>query len=215
MNFKGAIFDLDGTLVDSLGVWAKIDIDFLGKRNLKVPKDYAKNISALSFREVAHYTKELFALADDIEDMLVEWSDMAISEYSHNIWLKPNAKEYLEKLKSHNISIALATSTSRALYEPVLKNNGVYDMFDAFCGAEDVASGKNSPDIFLLAAERLCLSPKDCIVFEDLIQGIQSAKIAGMLAFAVYDKYCNKSQEEMKAEADRYIYDFKDAPMPK
>ena len=129
-EFKGAIFDLDGTIIDSMDVWETIDIKFLEKRNITMPNDYIEKINSMSFEEVAKYTIERFNLNESVDSLIKEWNDMAIYEYSNNIKLKPNVKEYLVKLKKHDIKIGLATSSPKELYEPVLKNNKVYDYFD-------------------------------------------------------------------------------------
>ena len=99
-NIKAAIFDLDGTLGDSMGVWSKIDIDFLGKRNIPLPANLKDDITHLSFQQVAEYFKDRFKLTESTEDIMNEWHEMAYHEYSKNVKLKAGAKEYLEKLKS-------------------------------------------------------------------------------------------------------------------
>ena len=116
-EFKGAIFDLDGTIIDSMDVWETIDIKFLEKRNITMPNDYIEKINSMSFEEVAKYTIERFNLNESVDSLIKEWNDMAIYEYSNNIKLKPNVKEYLVKLKKHDIKIGLATSSPKELYE--------------------------------------------------------------------------------------------------
>ena len=105
MNFKGAVFDLDGTLLDSMEVWKNIDIEFLSKRGLEVPKGYSDEILAMSFRETAEYTIARFGLQEQPDDVMHEWNQMAIEAYGHHVQLKPGAKEYLLKLKSHGIRL--------------------------------------------------------------------------------------------------------------
>src|SRR5450759_1523760 len=152
-DFKAAIFDLDGTLIDSMGVWEDIDIDFLAKRHLSVPEGYISEISAKSFKEAAEYTISLFGLKERAEDIIEEWNQMAIDEYSHHVPLKPYAKEYLLFLKGQGIKLGVATALPKVLYEPVLKNNGIYALFDAFASTDEVVHWKGSPDIYLLAAK--------------------------------------------------------------
>ena len=175
-EFKGAIFDLDGTIIDSMDVWETIDIKFLEKRNITMPNDYIEKINSMSFEEVAKYTIERFNLNESVDSLIKEWNDMAIYEYSNNIKLKPNVKEYLVKLKKHDIKIGLATSSPKELYEPVLKNNKVYDYFDTFTSVDDVKRDKNYPDIYLYTAKKLGLYPNECIIFEDILIAINMAK---------------------------------------
>ncbi len=208
LDFKAAIFDLDGTLIDSMGVWEKIDIDFLAKRNLTVPENYVGEICTKSFKEAAIYTISLFGLHESTEAIISEWNRMAIDEYSHRVPLKPHAKEYLLFLKNHGIKLGTATALPRVLYEPVLKNNGVYDLFDAFASTDEVKRSKESPDIYLLAAEKLDVCPGKCIAFEDVLPGIQGIISAGMTAYGVYDKYSKNEKTAIQKLSKGYIYDF-------
>jgi len=214
LDFSAAIFDLDGTLLDSMGVWEKIDIDFLAKRGLPVPDTYINEICARSFQEAAEYTISLFNLDERIEDLVSEWNSMAIYEYSHNIGLKPYAKEYLALLKSCGIKLGTATSLPKVLSEPVLRNNGIYNYFDIQCSTDEANRGKEFPDVFVLASQKLEVPAEQCIVFEDLLPGIISAKNAGMKAFCVYDEYSKEQRAEILKIADGYLYDFKKAPVP-
>ena len=209
-DFKGAIFDLDGTLIDSMGVWEKIDREFLKKRNISIPSDYIEKINSMSFKKVAKYTIERFKLKESPEELIKEWNEMAIYEYSNNIKLKPYVKEYLIKLKDNNIKIGLATSSSRILYEPVLKNNHIYEYFDVLTSLEDVKRDKSYPDIYLLVADKLKLNPQDCVGFEDILVAVNTMKKADFKVIGVYDKYADSEVEEIKKISDRFIYDFKE-----
>ena len=207
-NIKGAIFDLDGTLVDSMSVWGQIDIDYLTKRNLDIPCNLHNEIAHMSFTKVAEYFKDRFKIEDSIEDILTEWHQMAFDYYSNRIQLKPGAKEFLLKLKSQNIKIGLATSNSKPLLEACLKNNDIYDYFDSITITDEVNNGKDHPDVYLLAAKRLNINPKECIVFEDLLPAIKGAKSAEMKTVAVHDESCSTSKEEFLKYADKYIDSF-------
>lgn len=208
LDFEAAVFDLDGTLIDSMGVWEKIDEDFLNKRHLPIPNKYADKICAMSFREAAEYTIGLFGLKESPEALIEEWNRMALVEYGSNIRLKPYAGEYLLFLKEQGIKVGTATALPKALYEPVLKNNGIYELFDAFTTTDEVHCGKEGPDIYLLAAKKLGVGPSDCIAFEDVLTGIRGIVAAGMRAYAVYDKYSEQDKELIKKLAGKYIHDF-------
>lgn len=209
-NFKGAIFDLDGTIIDSMNVWENIDIKFLAKRNINMPEDYMEKINNMSFENAAKYTIERFNLEEKEADIIREWNEMAIYEYSHNIKLKPNVKVYLEQLKSNNIKIALATASPKELYKPVLKNNKIYDYFYAFTTLEEVNKDKSYPDIYLLTSKKLGINPQDCIGFEDILIGIKTMKKIKIQTVGVYDKYSSNEVEIMKKISDKFIYDFKE-----
>lgn len=214
-DFEAAIFDLDGTLFDSMSVWEKVDIEFLSRRNLPVPESYMEEIRARSFIEAAKYTIGLFALDESPADLIKEWNDMVAYEYRNNIRLKAYAAEYLALLKSRDVKIGTATSLPHTLAEPVLKKNGIYGFFDCFCSTDEVTRGKEFSDVFILASQKLMVPPEACIVFEDILQGVVSAKRAGMKAYCIYDEYSKDQMGEIKKIVDGYLYDFRDAPVPR
>ena len=209
-NIKGAIFDLDGTLVDSMSVWKNIDIEYLGEKGHAIPDNFSGSISHMSFSQIAHYFKERFNIEDSIEEILEDWHNRAFDHYSTRVKLKPGVKEFLSKLKENNIKIGLATSNSMPLLEVCLKNNGIYDYFDTITVTDEVTRGKDYPDVYLLAAKKLELDPKDCIVFEDILPAVKGAKSAEMKVIAVHDKDCSTSKEKFLEYADLYIDSFLD-----
>lgn len=207
-NIKAAIFDMDGTLVDSMWIWEKIDIDFLKERNLDFPSDLRESIEHLSFEGVAEYFKKRFQLSENIDTIMDIWNNMAFNHYKYDVKLKPGAKEYLSFLKSSGIKLALATSNSDILLEVTLKKNDIFHYFDTIVTTSEVSRGKNFPDIYLLAADRLKVSPKDCIVFEDILPAIMGAKAAGMTVVGVQDDYSNKDKQLIMENADHYINEY-------
>ncbi|WP_028506101.1 HAD family phosphatase [Ruminococcus sp. FC2018] len=207
-HFKGVIFDLDGTLVDSHWVWSQIDIDFLGKRGFEVPADYTKAVSAMDFRQAAIYTKERFGLKESLEEIRNEWRDMAIWHYANDIEAVKGAPEFVRKLHSRGVKLALATASSRELFEPVLKRHGIFDCFDFFATTEQVERGKGYPDIYLFAAKGLGLSRKDCAVFEDIIEGVNGAKAGGFTVFARLNPLYTADREKIISAAHRCFESF-------
>ncbi len=212
-GIEAAIFDLDGTLLDSMDVWERVDTAFFKKRGLEAPPSFLNTVSAMSFREAAEYTIGLFKLDDTVSGLLAEWDAMAAREYAHNIRLKPHAREYLDELKQNGIRLAVATGLPRRLLEPVLKNNGIYGLFDVICSVNDVARGKEHPDVFKHTIERLGASPSSCMVFEDLAAAPASAKQAGARVCGVYDKAAKSFVEKLKSISDFYIKTFQPAPV--
>jgi len=211
--YKAYIFDLDGTLLDSMGVWKQIDIDFLAKHGIAVPPDYMEAISPMTFYETAAYTIKRFALPDSIEDLMREWNDMAAYAYGNTVQMKPHAKEYLIKLRGRGAKLAVATSLSAELCDPVLRKNGIDNFFEVICRTDEAGYGKSRPDVFLLTAKKIGVPPQDCLVFEDLFEAVKSAKSASFGVCAVYDKTSEKYWEQIKAAADYAINDFHDAPV--
>lgn len=207
-NIKGVIFDLDGTLIDSMWVWDQIDIEYLSEKNLEVPKNLNDEIGHLSFNQVAVYFKERFKLKDSLDEIKQRWSDMAYYHYSTDIKLKEGVVEFLKFLKESNIKIGLATSNSRDLLEVVLKNNNIYDYFDAITITDEVSVGKHEPDVYLLAAKKLNVSPSECLVFEDIVQSIKGAKKAEMKVIGVADSRNLDDRDEIISLTDKFITNF-------
>ncbi len=208
-TFDAAIFDMDGTIMDSLGIWERIDYEFLEKkRGIKVPGDYVHNIAAMSFSEIANYTKNRFGLPDTPEELMQEWTDMAIHEYSHNVLMKPFVKEFIEYLKTNGKKIVLCTSSPEYFFKPALKNNGIYNLFDGFANTCEAGEGKNSVKVYLLAAQKAGVAPEKCLVFEDVITAAQTAKKAGMLLCGVYDERSRQYTAQLRESCDMYIESF-------
>lgn len=207
-NIKAAIFDLDGTLVDSMWVWEQIDIDYLANKGHSVPNNLKDKINHLSFIQVAEYFKKTFNIEQSPEQIITEWNSMALDFYLNKVMLKSGALKFLQKLKENNIKIGLATSNSKPLLEATLKSNGIYHMFDSITTTDEVDKGKNNPDVYLLAASKLNVSPTDCVVFEDIVQAVKGAKLANMKVVAVFDKSAEYQKEDLIKLADKYIIDY-------
>lgn len=211
MDFKAAIFDLDGTLLDSMGFWDRLDEEFLAKRGVSpVPKTYAHEIAHLGTYETAVYTIKRFGFSETPEQLIAEWTEMALDFYTNRVTLKEGAYEYLEKLHNSGIKLAVATANDETLYLPALKHTGIEKFFSAAAGVREVKRQKGFPDVYLLAAERIGAVPEETAVFEDIYLGIHGAKMGGFKAIAVYDKSSEADTERIKAEADLFIRSFKE-----
>lgn len=210
---KAAIFDLDGTLLDSMGVWDQVDVDFLGRRGIAVPDDYMAAVSAMQFRQIAEYTIARFDLPDTPEELMDEWSSMAQAAYRTVVDPKPYAVEYLRHLKRSGAKLAVATTLPPSLRGPAMEHVGIAGLFDAVCSADEAGgAAKDKPDVYLLAARRLDVRPADCTVFEDLLVGVRSAKSVGMSVWAMQDDSSARDWDEICGIADGILFDFCCAP---
>ena len=205
---EAVIFDLDGTLADSMWVWSQIDIDFLGRFHLEVPEGLQYDLEGMSFTETAEYFKNRFSLPISVDEIKQIWQEMAMDAYSHDVLLKPRAREFVLFLKERNIRMAVASSNTYELIDAVLRNHGIRECFDRIITSCQVKKGKPAPDVYLEAARSLNVSPSQCIVFEDIIPGIQAGKNAGMTVCAVEDEYSHPYNKEKKECADYFITSY-------
>ena len=204
-NIEAVIFDLDGTLVDSMWLWREIDVEYLSKFGIEVPDDLQQDVEGMSFSETAQYFKERFNLPDPIEVIKAQWNQMAWDKYGNEVPLKKGVLEFLEELRRRGIKTGIATSNSKELVEHVLKSLNITQYFDSVRTSCEAKKGKPAPDIYLLVAKDLQVDPKDCLVFEDLALGIMAGKSAGMRVCTVFDPYSEDDIDRKRELADYYI----------
>lgn len=204
-NIRAAIFDFDGTLVDSMYVWEKVDRDFLSERGIPVTAEYTDNVRSMFFETAAAYTKSEYKLPESVEEIMNIWLRMAHREYAENVRAKRYAVRYLRELKLRGIMLGMATSSNPYLLMPCLENNGMDGLFDCICYTAEVGMNKSNPDIYVYTAEKLGVRPEECVVFEDIIEGLDSAKSVGMKTVAVYDRSNDAYMEKIKTSADKFI----------
>jgi len=207
-NTDAVIFDLDGSLVDSMWMWRAIDIEYLGRFGIPLPEDLQSKIEGMSFSETAVYFKEFFHIPDSLEKIKDDWNRMAWDKYANEVPLKPGIPEFLRGCRKHGIKLGIATSNSRELVENIVEVHKLRDYFSCIMTGCDVAHGKPAPDIYLAVSEKLRVNPERCLVFEDIIPGIQAGKSAGMKVCAVEDAYSLQTKDNKKALADFYIEDY-------
>ena len=207
-EIKAVIFDLDGTLVDSMWMWRQIDVEYLGRYGIELPDDLQSSIEGMSFSETAEYFKERFQLEDPVEKIKADWNEMAWDKYANQVPLKAGVADFLDELRQKDIKMGIATSNSRELVDLVTKKNQIHSYFQSIRTSCEVDKGKPSPDIYLLVAKDLGVNPGDCLVFEDVVQGIMAGKNADMKVCAVKDAYSEDQDIEKRALSDYYINSY-------
>ena len=193
-DIDAVIFDMDGSLVDSMWMWRAIDIEYLGNFGIPLPEDLQSRIEGMSFVETARYFKAHFPIPDTLEDIMETWNRMAWDKYLNEVPLKMGITEFLRSCRERGILLGIATSNSRELVENVAKVHNLRDYFTSIITGSEVKRGKPAPDIYL--------------VFEDIVAGIMAGKNAGMRVCAVEDEYSSQDRERKKKLADYYIEDY-------
>lgn len=209
-NIDAIIFDVDGTIADSMWMWKQIDIEYLDRFGIPLPADLQKNIEGMSFRETARYFKEHFKIQDSIEQMMSDWNEMAAQKYRYEIPLKAGVLNFLEKCRTKGILLGIATSNSAELLGYLLEAHELESFFDVIITGSDGLKGKPAPDMYLEAAKRLSVDASKCLVFEDIIPGILAGKRAGMKVCAIDDAYSRDVLAKKKEEADFFIESFEE-----
>ena len=209
LEIKGVIFDLDGTLIDSCGIWGEVDIRFFSKRNMEMPKDYQEAIGHIGLDKAAEYTIKRFNLNEKKEDIIKEWKNGVLELYANEVVLKPHVKEFLMLLKEHNIPFCAATANDEDCYKKCLERNGIYDLFDFILEVNHFKDGKDKPTIYLEAAKKLGVGISNCMVFEDLLMALNTASKAGFITCAVYEQTCKEEKEKLEI-ANFYIKDYQE-----
>jgi len=207
-NIDAVIFDLDGTLIDSMWMWKQIDVEYLSKFDLELPDNLQTEIEGMSFSETAVYFKNRFQLTDTLDEIKAAWNEMAYNKYRYEVPFKDGALDFLKYLKKHRIKTGIATSNSKDLVNAVVANYGLADLFDSIHTSCEVEKGKPAPDIYHLVAKDLEVEPGRCLVFEDVVNGIKAGKNASMKVCAVYDDFSKDDDSEKRVLADYYIRDF-------
>lgn len=201
---RGAIFDLDGTLLASMHVWEQVDVDFLSGFGLAVPPDYVPVVAEMGMEESAAYTVRRFGLPLTPRQVIDRWREMVRAQYHHEVQLKPGAASLLHALADRGWRLAVATALESELYRPCLARLGILTLFSAFAEGSE-SRDKAYPDLYLLAASRMGVAPERCVVFEDIVKGVRGAKAAGMRTVGVYDDTSAAQWPLLQSLADQSV----------
>ena len=207
-NKEAVIFDLDGTLVDSMWIWKDIDIEFLARYGHTCPDHLERTIEGMSFSETAVYFQEHFQLPLTVSEIKECWTQMSLHQYKYHVPLKKGVAKFLVYLKNRGLKTGIATSNGIEIVDAVIDSLNIRQYFQEIVTACEVPSGKPSPDIYLEAARRLNVDSAHCMVFEDIPAGIMAGKRAGMTVYAVEDHFSEHLKDEKQALADYYITDY-------
>lgn len=208
IKLTGAIFDLDGTLIDSMSMWDTIAEDYLKKQGIQPNADVREAVRAMSIQQVCEHFCSEYGLALGPEEITSGINSMVEDFYFHRAPLKDGVKEMLENLKNRGVKMCVATATDRYLVEAALRLNNITQYFERIFTCTEACAGKDQPDIFLQALDFLGTDKKETLVFEDALYAIKTAKAAGFTVVALYDESASQQQNEIKKLADFYFKSF-------
>lgn len=215
MDIKFAIFDMDGTLVDSMGYWNRLADEYLAKFGLPGLSPALKEESiALTMVESARLFIREFGIPGTPEQIAGDINALMEEHYRTDVPLKPGADGFLARLKAAGIKMCIASSTHPALIDICLRRLGVRDCFEFLLSCEEVGEGKNRPTVYLEAARRMGGVPENTVIFEDILVAAQTAKAAGFPLGIIYDVNSDAEQPQLKALADCYITRWDDPALP-
>lgn len=202
-----AIFDMDGTLIDSMPVWRGLGANFLRKNGVAPPDDLRKNIATMTLAQSAAYFQTLGVpgTADQILDAINGYMRL---QYETTIGPRAGAADYLEALKSAGVRCCVATATDEALARICLERLDLLKYFEFIVSCETIGVGKTEPDVYHMAAQRLGAAPADIAVYEDVPYAAETAKRAGYYVVGVYDPSSERHQERLKQTIDAYLTDY-------
>jgi HAD superfamily hydrolase (TIGR01509 family) len=209
---KGVIFDLDGTVIDSMSVWNDVDRNFLRENGITSPSEAVSDkVRTMSVDQAAKFFIDELGIAHTKEYIINRIEELVRIEYEENIQLKPYVRELLGILDEKGIPYGVATATYKSLASAVLKRCGIYDRFRFVLTDAEYPNGKKFPDIFLGGAERLGTEPCDTLVIEDSLHCVETAVNAGFVTAAVYDEISSGDRDKLKETADYYISSLREA----
>ena len=204
---KGAIFDFDGTLVDSMFIWDTFGEDYLRTLGKEPRENLTETFKTFTLEQAAEYYREHYGVSLSVGEIVDGVNEMVSEIYRTKVALKNGVLEFLRDLRSKGVNMCVATVTDRPIVEDVLKKLGIRDFFTEIFTCAEIGYNKETPHIYRAALEVLGTSKEETVVFEDALHALTTAKNDGFTVAAVYDKHEAK-QIEMRSEADYYISDY-------
>lgn len=208
MNIKAAIFDMDGTLVDSLMLldvlWSEFGNRFLNGKNFTPSSEDDKKVRTLTLKDAMDLIHKNYNIGENGAELLKIANEIMTNFYKHKVELKKGVREFLDCLKERNVKMCIASATAPDLIELAIEHCGLGTYFSKIFSCAAINKGKDQPDIFLIARDYLGERNENTYVFEDSLVAIETADHIGLPTVGIYDKY-NFGQEKIKEIANEYI----------
>ncbi|MBQ9553087.1 MAG: HAD family phosphatase [Clostridia bacterium] len=210
MKLNGVIFDLDGTLIDSMYIWDDLSYDLLCANGITPKDDLRDKVSTMYLEESSRYVIEEYGLPCTVEEVNRYINERVENFYLHEVLPKQDILPFLERLKAAGIPMCVATATERKLAVPALEHNGMLGYFSEILTCREIGQNKNDPLIFEEALRRLGTEKNGTVIFEDSLHAVSTAKAAGFPAFTIFDKSSARNKEKLMALSDRFFYRYEE-----
>lgn len=202
---RGAIFDVDGTLLDSMYLWDRVGEDYLQGKGIAPLPDMEERVRTMSMMQIAQYCQQAYGMTEPAQQIIDEINGMVLEKYRNEVQPKPGVKALLSMLREKGVALAVATASDRCLIEEALERTGLLPYFDVFLTCSEVGAGKDSPAIFYAACKAMGTRPEETVLFEDSLYSMKTAKKEGFLVAAVFDESAAGEKEEIQQLADWYV----------
>lgn len=209
-KIKGAIFDMDGTLVSSMEAWRTIGVRYLHTFGIKEKPGIYEILHPMTLPEACEYLHNEYGTTAEFPVFLKTLNSLMDDFYKYEVELKNGAKEILDSLKNCNVPMVLATATNRKLAIQCLEHLNINEYFENVFTCDEVGCGKTKPDIFYAALDYLKTPKADTWVFEDALFAVKTAKAEGFPTVAFFDEASDEDQETLKRLSDIYMVNYTD-----
>lgn len=208
IKISAAIFDMDGTVIDSMPIWDDLSYNFLTARGVTPKPDLREKVSTMFLKESSQYVVDEYKLDCTAEDVLAFMHEQINDFYINTVPPKEDIKPFLEKLKAAGVKMCIATATERRLAIPALEHNGMLEYFDEIFTCAELGESKRNPLIFEKALEFLGTKKEETFVFEDSFHAVETAAKAGFPVAAVYDKSAAHKEKEIRELSKVFFYKY-------
>ncbi len=208
-NIQAVIYDIDGTLIDSLSIWADADREFLHRRGIEYDPKISLNLKSLHFVSASQYLIDYYHLNENINDVCDEITEIVKHRYFNEMPLKDGVIEFAKACYSKGVKQCSATSNSRELAKGTLKASGIFDMLEFLIVSDDMGNDKTSPDIFMECARKLGVDIENIAVFEDSPHAAKTAKETGFFTVGIYNGH-DSDFTKIKEYTDIQVYSWRD-----